>query len=223
MICSAGNDATQQREPAQLDLNYLYPRGKGGADTPLIVVGNALFDNSRNPTSQFRDEEQRGILTLYNIGTNVDCATVGYNDQGVDTAQLNVYAVEPAGTSQATAITAGMVAYYLSQPDLRAQFMANGLGSMSQAIKTYLLNTANQYKLDAGLTDGIPRAALGDVVPCTGGTAGRPVINPNPFVPAATDGRQLVRTQVTDGTTVVIQNVVSHISASMFRIVKCCD
>ncbi|RAK74413.1 uncharacterized protein BO72DRAFT_515847 [Aspergillus fijiensis CBS 313.89] len=207
VICSAGNDATQQREPAQLDLNYLYPRGKGGADTPLIVVGNALFDNSRNPTSQSRDEEQRGILTLYNIGTNVDCATVGYNDQGVDTSQLNVYAVEPAGTSQATAITAGMVAYYLSQPDLRTQFMANGLGSMSQAIKTYLLNTANQYKLDAGLTDGIPRAALGDVVPCTGGTAGRPVINPNPFVPAATDGRQLVRTQVTDGTTVVIQNV----------------
>ncbi|PYI31449.1 hypothetical protein BP00DRAFT_474956 [Aspergillus indologenus CBS 114.80] len=208
VVCSAGNDAAQQRDPAQLDLNYLYPRGKGGADTPLIVVGNALFDNSRNPNSQFRDNDQRGILTLYNVGTNVDCATVGYNDQGVDTFQLNVYAVEPAGTSQATAITAGMIAYYLSQPDLRAQFMANGLGSMSKAIKTYLQNTANQYKLDAGLTDGIPRAALGDVVPCSGGTAGRPAINPNPFVPAATDLRQLVRTQVTDGTTVVIQNVV---------------
>ncbi|RAH81716.1 hypothetical protein BO86DRAFT_399552 [Aspergillus japonicus CBS 114.51] len=207
VVCSAGNDAAQQRDPAQLDLNYLYPRGKGGADTPLIVVGNALFDNSRNPNSQFRDNDQRGILTLYNVGTNVDCATVGYNDQGVDTSQLNVYAVEPAGTSQATAITAGMIAYYLSQPDLRAQFMANGLGSMSKAIKTYLQNTANQYKLDAGLTDGIPRAALGDVVPCTRGTAGRPAINPNPFVPAATDLRQLVRTQVTDGTTVVIQNV----------------
>ena len=210
-VCSAGNEELFDTSAEQRDLSARVPRGKGGADTPLIVVGNNRFDNSRYPTSQFRDAKNLGILTLYNVGTDVDCATIATDpDTGVyDPAVTNQYGIEPAGTSQATAITAGMIAYFMSQPALSTRFNVNGLGGRALAIKRYLQFTANKYKFDAGVDDGIPRAALGDVVPCTGGTAGNPTVL-TPFDPPAGFPRTLATTQVTNGQTVVIDPVVSR-------------
>ncbi|KAL4877591.1 hypothetical protein BJY04DRAFT_230551 [Aspergillus karnatakaensis] len=207
LVASAGNGELSAGSAEERDLYYQIPRGKGGRDTSLIVVGNAQYDNTRYPTSQDRDRENRGILTLYNVGTNVDCAVLNWDDRADNTQ----FSVQPPGTSQATAITAGMVAYFLSQPDLKAQFAAGGTNGIPMAVKRYLLDTANKYKLDAGMSDGIPRAALGEVVPCYGGLNERPPQG-NLYVPPAGNeaDRSLRTTAVTNGRTVVIADPVCY-------------
>ncbi|KAL5334623.1 hypothetical protein BJX70DRAFT_402437 [Aspergillus crustosus] len=70
------------------------------------------------------------------------------------------------GTSAAAALTSGLIAHYLSQPDLKAQFQAGGPLQMVMTVKNYVRQQGVLYK---GLNkdDGIPRAALGDLVPCS--------------------------------------------------------
>ncbi|KAH7310837.1 peptidase S8/S53 domain-containing protein [Stachybotrys elegans] len=201
-VCSSGN-------VARAELWNDMPRGAGGANTQLIVVGNANADNSRHQTSTFLNTQGTpGILTLYNRGTDIDCAVrsrdaAGYvhRDQDPGTA----WGVEPNGSSQATAITAGMIAYYLSDPFLNAQFRTGplGLGGVSGMVKQYLIDTSTSMKGTGGQTDGIPRAALGEVVPCVGGTAGRPPAGPQ-FTPGTGFARTLATTEVTHGTQVVL-------------------
>jgi hypothetical protein len=143
----------------------------------------------------------------------VDCATIKYTtgDKPLPIVnEVSSYRIQPAGTSQATAITAGMIAYYLSQPDLKARFLANGPGQMPMAIKSYLRTIAVRYKGAASPADGIPRAALGDVIPCVGGTAGRPPIADLELdLPTSADPRTFATTQVTDGEAVMISPLVS--------------
>ncbi|KAL2802194.1 hypothetical protein BJX63DRAFT_441347 [Aspergillus granulosus] len=209
VVCSAGNDQRHQRPAEQLDLSYFLPRGKGGADTPLIVVGNSFYNNSRHPDSQYGDSGDLGILTLYNVGTDVDCATIQYTtgDHPIPIIDaVSSYRIQPAGTSQATAITAGMIAYYLSQPDLKARFMANGPDQMPKSIKSYLRTIAVRYK--GAPVDGIPRAASGDVIPCVEGTAGRPpIVDLELNLPTSADPRTFATTQVTDGEAIVISPI----------------
>lgn len=50
----------------------------GGSDSPLIVVGNAQRDNTRHPSSQWCDVQGKGILSMYNIGTEVDIRYTEY-------------------------------------------------------------------------------------------------------------------------------------------------
>jgi hypothetical protein len=101
-----------------------------------------------------------------------------------------------------------MIAYYLSQPDLKARFLANGPGKMPMAVKAYLRTIAVRYK--GAPADGIPLAALGDVIPCVGGTAGRPPIADLELdLPTGADPRTFATTQVTDGEAVVIRPLVS--------------
>jgi hypothetical protein len=181
----------------------------GGTFSPLIVVGNAQYDNSRHPSSQFRDVDRRGILSIYNIGTNVVCAVPNPARVPAQSDWGQSWNFEPAGTSQATAITAGMLAYYLSDPQINALFRAGGLANVGMTAKTYLLNVARGNKgADAGQGDGIPRAALGDLVPCAGGPVSRPII-PEVQNPRPTDPKILSTSLITEGQAVVYNPLVS--------------
>ncbi|KAH7362816.1 peptidase S8/S53 domain-containing protein [Plectosphaerella cucumerina] len=212
-LASAGNDHRSgdiNNDVYQID--YKLPRGVGGTDTPLIVVGNNQFDNTRYPTSQFLDRTSKGVLTVYNVGTNVDCAVRGRHPNGeyidVNQDNLTTYGVEPPGTSQATAITAGMVAYWLGDPVLHAQFMVNGVSGFAREVKRHLVNTAIKFKWNTAVAigDGIPRAALGEYVLCPRDAttvAGLPAVSP-PFIPSLNTRRVLTYTDVTEGTTMVL-------------------
>ncbi|KAL5334298.1 hypothetical protein BJX70DRAFT_405543 [Aspergillus crustosus] len=193
-VASAGNDEGKGYSNTITDLSYALPRGAGGTNTPLIVVGNAQYDNERYRTSNYRDSGSRGILSVYNVGTDVECGVLN-----------SEWAVEAGGSSQATAITAGMVAYYLTQPALKEQFMASGLEEFARNVKRHVVDTATTYKWGGCCwADNIPRAALGDVVRCFGGQEGRPEIQTPRG--AVTDHR-LVTTGITEGTTVVTSSL----------------
>ncbi|KAL3456957.1 hypothetical protein BJX64DRAFT_29870 [Aspergillus heterothallicus] len=110
------------------------------------------------------------------------------------------WAIEPPGTSQATAITAGMIAYFLAQPELKADWTRNGVQDVPGLAKQYLVDTATKYKGDFAAVDGIPRAALGETVPCTGGTPGRPA---QQDARTGVTDHTLPTGQVTDGSQVV--------------------
>jgi hypothetical protein len=194
-VASAGNDEASAHSNDYKDLSSSLPRGAGGADTNLIVVGNSQWDTSRHPTSNYRDTGGRGILSLYNLGTNIECGVLGGG-----------WAVDPAGTSQATAITAGMVAYYLNQPELYADWTIGGADKVPWKAKQHLINTARQYKGANFDGDTTPRAALGETVPCAGGNLGRPA---EQVARAAGGSHGLSTTQVTDGSDVVIDPLVS--------------
>ena len=203
VVCSSGNS-----DEAELFADI--PRGSGGAATPLIVVGNANEDNTKYTSSTWRNREgPAGILTLYNRGANVDCATrtpQGRNWVPASQDAGTTYRVEPPGSSQATAITAGMIAYYLSQPFLYARFQENGIRNVAAEVKRFLIQTSREMKGNIFPNDPrtptVPRAALGAVVPCQGGTPGRPPLGPL-FTPAAGFARTLATSDVTHGTQVV--------------------
>ncbi|KAL5334222.1 hypothetical protein BJX70DRAFT_378887 [Aspergillus crustosus] len=186
-VTSSGNTAARRNVPAEVkDLSYALPRALGSATNPLIVVGNAQADGTRNPASNFRDSKNLGILSIYNIG-NVECADLNGNwDIG-------------SGTSVATALTAGLMAYYISQPDLKAQFAADGQAEFAMNVKQYLIDTATQYK--GTWNDGVPRAASGDVVRCADGMAGRPTVQD---LRGIESDHTLKTTEVTQGTKVVV-------------------
>ncbi|KAF2495147.1 subtilisin-like protein [Lophium mytilinum] len=196
-VCSAGNwgehpDANVQR------LDYQTPRSNGGSGTPLIVVGNSQPDGTPNPKSQTSDPDGKGILSIYNLGTNVQCAFKSAPD---------AWGKDPDGTSQATAITAGMMAYFLSNADIQKEWANTGIANLPMAAKNYLLDLG---KLQKGRkwTDGIPRASTGDMVPCQNGIAG-PVPIPTFQVPGDGTGLTLQTTPVTNGETVVFSPLVS--------------
>jgi len=208
-VSSAGNQGNQQGVLAQyLDLAYMVPRQKGGTNSPHMVLGNCQYDSSRNPSSQYLDAGNLGILSLYAVGTNVDCAQP-FDDQGSPANDLR-WGIEPAGTSQATASTAGLIAYYLSRPDLNIRNVP--ANQVPMAVKNFVIAQANLYKGNAGAAnlpngnpDNVPRAASGDIVPCTNPTGAAPALNP--FVPNPGFNRAFQTTAVTQGATVVINPV----------------
>ncbi|KAL5332123.1 peptidase S8/S53 domain-containing protein [Aspergillus crustosus] len=189
---SAGNQensatATQQEK----DLAWGFPRSLGGANSPLIVVGNAKTDTQRYPTSSYRDSSNDGILSIYSYGEWLECATL--NGQ---------WKTGSIGTSGANAIIAGLLAYYLSQPDLKAQFQADGLQNVGWNAKQYLLNQATQLK--GTFEDGIPRAASGDLVPCINGYPGWPPHVPLRYV---SQDRTLRTEAITWGLSLVMEDL----------------
>ncbi|KAL5332569.1 peptidase S8/S53 domain-containing protein, partial [Aspergillus crustosus] len=176
------------------DLAQGLPRALGGANRPLIVVGNAQHDNTRFSSSCYEDSSDSGILTLYNYGTSVECATLD-----------SKWMADITGTSGATALTAGQIAYYLSQPDLKAQFQADGLPNMAMNVKNYLREQGRIYKgLDEG--DGIPRAALGDLMPCSS-TEATPGGANDIALNIYTDDHTLRTKVVTQGTSYIMENM----------------
>ncbi|CRK26458.1 hypothetical protein BN1708_004187 [Verticillium longisporum] len=199
-----GAPVTKYTDPYQVDLSYSTPRAAGGRDSGLIVVGNAQYDGSRNLKSPHVDVRRKGILSLYNISTDVDCAgTESVSNEAGDSGQTWKH---QSGTSPATAITAGMAAYLLSHPVIGPQLRAGGNGQVAMNVKNYLINTGQRLKGDAATGDGVPRAALGEMVPCQGGQAGRPVIPPvvMPALPGRLDIRIFSTRDITDGQNVFV-------------------
>ncbi|KAL3485439.1 peptidase S8/S53 domain-containing protein [Aspergillus germanicus] len=76
-VASAGNDELSDHSITYKDLSSNLPRGAGGANTNLIVVGKSQWDTTRFPSSNYRDTGGLGILSLYNLGTDVECAVLG--------------------------------------------------------------------------------------------------------------------------------------------------
>ncbi|KAG7118890.1 hypothetical protein HYQ45_015432 [Verticillium longisporum] len=202
-VATAGNDALKEDEVVR-DLSYSTPRAAGGRDSGLIVVGNAQYDGSRNLKSQHVDVRRKGILSLYSIGTDVDCAgTESVSNEAGDSGQTWKH---QSGTSPATAITAGIAAYLLSHPVIGPQLRAGGNGQVAMNVKNCLINTGQRLKGDAATGDGVSRAALGEMVPCQGGQAGRPVIPPvfMPALPGRLDIRIFSTRDITDGQNVFV-------------------
>ncbi|KAK3308375.1 peptidase S8/S53 domain-containing protein [Chaetomium strumarium] len=202
---SAGNLANNADAADFARLEAHTPRRNGGADSPLVVVGNADESGNRYVTSNHVDTHARGILTLYAPGVDVLCA--------VKTA-TNAWGKEPPGTSQATAATAGLMAYFLSDPALRAQFTAGGVGNMPMRLKQYLIDVSTQQKGIGGwgdqFTDTLPRLSSGENVECGGGGGGGSVVQGAPPVPGYVSppetafGRALTTVPVSSGLTVVL-------------------
>jgi hypothetical protein len=230
-VSSAGNEALAglNDRDQDRDLGTQLPRALGGTNSPHIVVGNAMYDGSRYETSQYLDAAGQGILTVYNVGTGVDCATPVYRDDTTTTTTTTTTTVTGPkktelpksdvrwgqlfpGTSQATAITAGLIAYWMSQPDLRAQFRSGGRRQVTTRIKSYLVNRATALKgnMNAGLlpngqADTIPRAASGDYVACPDRSIPQqgPVPAQTFFIPNPGFNRAFATAPVTEGQEVV--------------------
>ncbi|KAL5332274.1 hypothetical protein BJX70DRAFT_404762 [Aspergillus crustosus] len=194
-VTGAGNyeddpDADERKK----DLATGFPRSLGGATRPLIVVGNMESDDERAPSSVYKDSSNSGILTLYNQGTDIECATLD-----------SEWMAGITGTSGAAALTAGLIAHYLSQPDLKAQFQEGGLRRLAMKVKKYVLDQSILYK---GLRDddGIPRAALGDLVPCSSEDAiqGPPGTN---YLNFESEDHTLRTEVVTQGMSIVMEDM----------------
>jgi hypothetical protein len=165
-----------------------------------VVVGNADDSGNRYITSNHVDTFGKGILTLYAPGVDVLCA--------VKTA-TNAWGKEPPGTSQATAATAGLMAYFLSDPVLRGQFTQGGVGNMPMRLKQYLIQVSTQKKGIGGwgdqFTDNIPRLSNGENVECGGNVVqGAPPVPGYVSPPETAVDRTLTTVPVSSGLTVVL-------------------
>ncbi|KAI5798425.1 peptidase S8/S53 domain-containing protein [Pyronema domesticum] len=88
-----------------IDVTKVVPQYWSAADMPLIVAGNA------NEQGQLGASSQPGKqVTVNSAGSGVLCAK-GYNN--ADPSPFN----EKSGTSEASAITAGLAAYFLGLPN----------------------------------------------------------------------------------------------------------
>ncbi|KAM7198550.1 hypothetical protein V8F33_005056 [Rhypophila sp. PSN 637] len=162
-VASSGNFADKKGLEDFATLQAHSPRRNGGANSPLVVVGNADKDGNRYPSSNWKDTDNAGILTLYMNGDDILCAV----KEGTD-----AWGKEPAGTSQATAATAGLMAYFLGDPELRAQFTAGGVGNMPMRLKKHLIDVSVAHKGIGGWgdanTDSVPRLSNGESITCGG-------------------------------------------------------
>ncbi|PVH68888.1 subtilisin-like protein [Cadophora sp. DSE1049] len=156
VVCSAGNRGSSA------PLNDLTPRLHGGRNTPLIVVGNSRDDESRYHGSQCLDPNNDGILTIYANGVDVVSAS-NRDDDLYRTA---------TGTSEATAVTSGLIAYLIANDVLQAQLIQGGLGNFAAAVKAHIIQLGISMKgiarVDPSLNtpDNIPRLANGEAIEC---------------------------------------------------------
>ena len=200
---SAGNWADIPDRALFAKLAAQSPRRNGGTNSPLVVVGNADQTGNRYAASNWVDENNEGILTVYAPGTDILCAVKD---------NTNAWNVEPAGTSQATAATAGLMAYFLSDPALQAQFTAGGAQNMPMRLKQHLIQVSTTQKGIGGWgdanTDGVPRLSNGENVECGGADVA--VVQGAPPVPAfvappqTATGKSLARSVVSEGMSVVL-------------------
>lgn len=157
VVCSAGNQGLHG-----FPLNLHTPRLHGGTDTPLIVVGATSFDENRWSGSQVIDPNDQGILSIYANGVDVVSASF----QGDD-----LYTTA-TGTSEATALTSGLVAYLLANDVLQAQFLTDGLSNVAINVKNHIRQLATRMKgvarTDPSLNtpDTVPRLANGESIQC---------------------------------------------------------
>lgn len=208
VVCSAGNGGLVSA------LNAETPRMHGGATTPLIVVGATEANESRWWRSQVLDPGGAGILSIYANGVNVVSASWRDDD---------LYSLG-TGTSEATALTSGFVAYLLANDVLQARFAANGLPNVAAEVKNYILALATDMKGTArtdpntNTPDPVPRLSNGEFMECPAASG---VVNVPAYQIPMQDQEILPGTypsiQVTDGTDIVLPNgnLVSYTHSSV--------
>lgn len=214
-VKSAGNYADHDGDVT--DLSFGTPGRNGGTNTPLIVAGNNEINNIRYKTSQIVDSSNKGILSLYAVGVE-DIAAV-YDDTSPNTAaSQNTFKVledsgmlDENGSSQASAITTGVIANLLGDPTIRASLVAGGLPNFAAAVKKFVLDMSGTNK--GTFPDGIPRLSNGFSIPCPGpGVNGRPIppVETRPASPVK--GLTPVFREVANGPVVTFANLVRHLS-----------
>ncbi|KAF3259539.1 hypothetical protein TWF192_010402 [Orbilia oligospora] len=168
LVVSAGNF-----HPDKIDADK--PRGSGGSQTGMIVVGNSWLDDERHPKSQFEQSQgsRPGILTIYAAASGSWCA---------DTTGQNIWVLE-GGTSTGAGIVSGVVANMLvSYPnEVAASVTASG-GVWGLGVKRLLIQKSREAKGSVFASDSdtstTPRLAWGKPLIC--------MIN-NPFDPSDVD------------------------------------
>lgn len=205
VAASAGNQA--ERAAPENDISYRTPQRNGGANSPLIVVGNSNLDNTRYTTSIYVDSSGLGILSIYAVG--VDCVCGNY--EFADPTNLQGFALLTDtfnGNSQATAQTVGVIANMLMDPAKQAQLVAGGLSNFAMAVKTELLRIAVANK-DLKFPDGIPRLSNDISIPCPGPAVPRPLPYSLPQAPPLQQGLVPIYQEIASGDTVVVNGPVS--------------
>lgn len=113
VVMSAGN---LPNEP----LGDFIPRKYGGATTPFTVVGSVDANGVRSAFSSYIDKDRRGILSLHVMGERILVPRVRGGDYR-----------RASGTSQATAMAAGMAARLLAEnvlpQDIKSRLLADGI------------------------------------------------------------------------------------------------
>jgi len=211
-VCSAGNDAADLAQDVR-DLNYFAPRRNGGATTPLIVVGNSDMNNQRYRTSNYLDRFEKGILSIYNVGCDTVAAHIHSGTEGAVQNSFRFLTDLDNGSSQSAALTAGVIAQFLSDWNVRRQLNSEGRERFAMRVKDYLLNMAVAQK--GQFPDGIPRVSNGMAVGCgAGGPAitGRPDV-PAPVTPPLTQtGLRAQKREVSQGSSLVVNPLASLVS-----------
>lgn len=212
---SAGNWANVQGRELFATLEAQTPRRNGGADSPLVVVGNADQTGNRYEASNWVDTNNAGILTLYAPGTDILCAVRD---------GTNAWNIEPPGTSQATAVTAGLMAYFLSDPALHAQFNDGGAWNMPMRLKQYLVQVSTAQKGIGGWgdpnTDNVPRLSNGENVECDANVVqGAPPVPAFVMPPQTATGKRLGTSVVSEGLSVVLPESL-RVSPMMFNVIS---
>jgi len=165
MVHAGGNEALVDDDPEAKYLANWTPTSSGGRDKPLIVVENALMDNTRSPESSYLGDEDC-ILSLYTMSTHAICG----NHFGGWDGPMN------KGTSDAAAIVAGIAAYYMADPTRREELRTGRVSDFGMRVKEMLRQIARDNKGLAGI-DGVPLASIGELVPCpTADQNGRPPV-----------------------------------------------
>jgi subtilisin family serine protease len=131
VVCAAGNGGHKNvdvstRAPAGLaqDQGELFPQ--------LIVVGSV---GATGELSTFTNKDSNGIVTVYANGE--DYIAASYQDSnGWSVAQ---------GTSEATAMASGLVAYFLGKPGVGDRLRTGETGGIAMRVKDYLKSKAYQY------------------------------------------------------------------------------
>jgi len=222
-VQSAGNGA-QYPSPID-DLSFQTPRRNGGANTPLIVVGNNDINNVPYFSSQTVDSGGNGILSMYAVGVNCVCGMYNSTADNTAAAQNNFRLLtDPAtngatgdenGSSQAAAQTVGIVANMLSDPTIRSQLVAGGLPNFAMAVKTKLIQIATTNK-GVAFPDGFPRLSNGIAIPCLGVAAqGAPSPPASNTPPLLQTGLTPTFQEVASGLTITFPNPVSSYSSHL--------
>lgn len=216
-VKSAGN--LGERTDTVADLSFGTPTRNGGTNTPLIVVGNNHINNQRYRTSQIADSTNKGILSIYAVG--VDTVAAVYDRTSANTAvsqnkfrllqdKVTPQDFDENGTSQAAAITTGVIASLLADPTLRGSLVAGGIPNFAMAVKKLILDMARDNK--GMFPDGTPRLSNGISIPCPGpGMQGRPGPQLEDRPPPNQQGLTPVYQEVANGQTITFPALVSYI------------
>ncbi|OIW32658.1 subtilisin-like protein [Coniochaeta ligniaria NRRL 30616] len=138
---AAGNDPSR-------DLDTYTPNVLGGEGTPYVIVGSTDASGKRSSFSTYLDPDQKGYVSIYNIGEDTLCASNFTNNAfGAIT-----------GTSPATALISGLTAVMLANGDATVQNFKQQLQEFGRTRK------GTDWAAEFGRV--IPRAATSWEIPC---------------------------------------------------------